>query len=913
MRFTLSLATLTALIAVSLGIRAADTPADNTAVKAAAALYDGVRSETLPNGLHIYLKPVPDSPVVTTMVAYKVGSSDEDLGNTGLSHYLEHLMFKGTDKIMPGDIDRLTLRNGGENNAYTSEDHTIYHFDFASDRWEPALEIEADRMRHLQINSKHEFEQEKGAVIEELQRNEDSPWDLEQKAILPLLFTKTAPYGHPVIGEREHVRAATAKVIKAHYDKWYYPNNASLIIVGGFDPDRAMSRIRELFGPLPKGKLPQRKTAPDVSRSAPVDTEISSKFDVPRMLMGFNTLRTGDPGYHALEVVQGILTGGKTGRLYKKLVEGKEVATAVAASNNSGRYPGWFSVQVEMLKGKDRKEAQRVVEEELKRLADEPVPEAELNRAKQGILASTIFGRESVHNLADSIARGVTTNDLDYLRNYLPKIQEVSAKDVQEVARKYLDPKTRVVVWSVPGKPSGPAVGAAGSPGSPHRAGRDKPVTGSTGPSLKDAKRVVLDNGVTLLLFENHRLPVFVAEALVKHVKLLEPADKSGVATLTGMLLDEGSARHSGPEIAELIENVGGSLTMSASGGSVQVLSNDWRLGLGLLMECVTEPKFPADAFERQRRRLLSQIDDNEKQPDVKARQELQSLVFGKHPYGRPSTGTVQSVSGLKPADCAAFHKSAFVPNNAVIAVVGDFDANQVIAEIKQLCDRASWAQRDLNLPALPTIGMPEHFSQRVLTMPDAVQLHFLMGHRGIRRTNPDYYKLLVMDYVLGTGPGFTDRLSSKLRDREGLAYTVSANITNSANEEPGMFTCYIGTDPKNFARVKKGFLDEIRRIRAESPSAEEVEDAKKYLLGNLPFQLTTNERIAGHLLTIEQFGLGLGYFDDYRKAVASVTPADVQAMAKKYLDPDRLVLVAAGPVRSDGALLQPQSHPGGE
>ena len=163
-------------------------PADSAALRAAAALYEGIRTETLPNGLRVYLKPVPGAATVTTMVAYKVGSSDEDLDNTGLSHYLEHLMFKGTDKIMPGDIDRVTLRNGGQNNAYTSEDYTIYHFDFAADRWEVALEIEADRMRNLRIDAKHEFEQEKGAVVSELEMDEDQLYDLESKTIVPLLF-----------------------------------------------------------------------------------------------------------------------------------------------------------------------------------------------------------------------------------------------------------------------------------------------------------------------------------------------------------------------------------------------------------------------------------------------------------------------------------------------------------------------------------------------------------------------------------------------------------------------------------------------------------------------------------------------------------------------------------------------------
>jgi zinc protease len=194
--------------------------------------------------------------------------------------------------------------------------------------------------------------------------------------------------------------------------------------------------------------------------------------------------------------------------------------------------------------------------------------------------------------------------------------------------------------------------------------------------------------------------------------------------------------------------------------------------------------------------------------------------------------------------------------------------------------------------------------------MADASQLHFYMGHAGIRRQDPDYFKLHVMDYVLGTGPGFTDRLSSRLRDREGLAYTVTANITAGAGEEPGLFTCYIGTEPKNFAKVKGMFLEELKRIRDEKPTDEEVENAKKYLLGSMPFQVSTNDHVAAQLLMVERYKLGLNYLEDYRKAVAAVTPEDVQAVAKKHLDPDNMILVVAGAVDSDGKILNKAPAP---
>jgi zinc protease len=880
------------------GFAADSTPAksaDSAALQAAAALYEGIRAETLQNGLHVYLKPIPGTGVVSTMVAYKVGSADEDLTSTGLSHYLEHLMFKGTDKIMPGDIDRLTLRNGGANNAYTDTDYTIFHFDFASDLWESALEIEADRMRNLRIDAKHEFEQEKGAVIAELERDEDEPWDLEQKAILPLLFGKKGPYGHPVIGERQHVRDATAQIIKGHYDKWYHPNNASLVVCGDFDPDKALAKIKQLFDPIPAGKLPERKKVPEEKLKRPARLEMDSKFDAARMLMGFNSIASNHADYAALEVVQALLSGGKTGRLYKELVEGTELASSVSAGNSAGRYPGWFSIQVQMLKGKDRAKAEKVVLKELQRLRDEPVSAAELKRVQQTVLTDTVFSRESVHGLADSIARGVTTNDLEFLKSYLPRIMAVTPQDVQSAAKKYFDPEQRVVVWSVPkekgkggkGQPASEKKRAAGAEG------------GSGGVSLKSARRVELPNGLVLLLYENHRLPIVVAEASVRHVMLLEPEDKAGVAALTGYLLDEGTARYTGTQIAERIEDVGGTLSVSSGGGSVRVLAPHRHLGLEVLLECLTEANFPKDAFARQKERLLGDIDEAEEQPETKAALVYKELVYGKHPFGRSELGRRKTVEALTPEDCAAFHRRVFVPNNTLLAIVGDFDSKEVIDELTKLT--AGWKKGEVPKIETPPVMPPPVFEEKIVSLSDAAQLHLYMGHPGIRRDNPDYYKLLVMDYVLGTGPGFTDRLSARLRDREGLGYTVSANITSSATEEPGVFTCYIGTAPENLERVKKAFLEELNRIRDSKATDEEVEDAKKYLLGNLPFNFTTISQVAAQLLNVERYRLGFGYLDDYRKAVGAVTPEDVQAVAKKYIDPKKMILVAAGAIDAKG------------
>ena len=220
---------------------------------------------------------------------------------------------------------------------------TVYHFDFASDRWQAALDIEADRMRNIRIDAKHEFEQEKGAVIAELDGGEDSPGDLEYKAILPLLFPKDSPYSHPVIGQREHVRGATAEIIKRHYDKWYHPNNATLVIVGGFDAEESLAKVKKLFAPIPKGELPARKAATTFKdRNGPVRKEFDSQFDQPRMLMGFNALAVRTAHDSGLDLLQHILADGRTSRLYRKLVEDGRIARTLMQQQLREEPPGWF-------------------------------------------------------------------------------------------------------------------------------------------------------------------------------------------------------------------------------------------------------------------------------------------------------------------------------------------------------------------------------------------------------------------------------------------------------------------------------------------------------------------------------------------------------------------------------------------
>jgi zinc protease len=391
-------------------------------------------------------------------------------------------------------------------------------------------------------------------------------------------------------------------------------------------------------------------------------------------------------------------------------------------------------------------------------------------------------------------------------------------------------------------------------------------------------------------------LPVIAAEASWNELRRHEPASKAGLALLTSALLEEGSDGRTAIQFATDIEDMGAHMSFDASGASLTALSQDGQRALGLMLAALDRPDFPDDAFEQMKDGQLATILNNEKDGTARARQALHRAIYGQNHYlGREAFGTRSTVEKLERADCVDFHRKVMAPDNLTIAIVGDFDSVEMEKFLTTLAGKSK-ARKAPPVPALPRIPAPRA-SKEYISIPGSAQLQFFMGHTGITRDHPDYHALLVMDHVLGTGPGFTDRLSARLRDREGLAYTVRAEICSSADRVPGVFACYIGTDAGNLTRVEQEFREEIDRLRKEAASAQEVADAKSYLLGSLPFKYDGLGALAEQLVTAERFGWKADHLDKFRKAVSEVTPEMVLEVARKHINPEKFHLVAAGPI----------------
>lgn len=407
-----------------------------------------------------------------------------------------------------------------------------------------------------------------------------------------------------------------------------------------------------------------------------------------------------------------------------------------------------------------------------------------------------------------------------------------------------------------------------------------------------DMERFELSCGAVLIVSPRPGAPITAVQFHVRGGLAGDPAGLEGTAYLTGALADQGTSAHSEPELISILEPYGGEMSGDALGLSGTIVGSEWKVLGRVMSEVAMIPRYPAREVGRQKRRVLDRLLIERDEPRVQGARKFRRLVYGDHWIGRPNHGTLESVTGIEAKHLRAFHRKHWVAKRATISVCGDVDP----AAVKRFFDRelSGWNPGTEYVPneaTFPGIGRRVDAYQA-----DRQQVHVYLGHLGIRRENPDYAALCVMDHILGTGPGFTNRISRKLRDELGLCYSVSAAIHNSAGLLPGTFTAYIGTSPEHVETAIHGFLNEMRAIRDVPVSIEELETAKSYLLGSFALGFERASRRAGYMITHELHGFPADQLERMPAEFDAVTVEDVQRVANEYLHPDDCCLAASGP-----------------
>jgi zinc protease len=407
-------------------------------------------------------------------------------------------------------------------------------------------------------------------------------------------------------------------------------------------------------------------------------------------------------------------------------------------------------------------------------------------------------------------------------------------------------------------------------------------------------ERFELRCGARLLVSPRPGAPVTAFHVHLRGGHSLDPVGREGTAFLAGGLLDQGTGAHTEEELAEILESAGGTLTGDAHGLSGTIASGSWKTLLELAAEVITSPTYPADKLKLQKKRLLDRLLLEADDPRVQSELLFRKLVYGEHWLGRPSQGSIESIQRIERRHVIQHHKTNWVARRALIAVCGDVEPDNV----RRLLDRrlADWkpgrelAPRDDEFPE-PGVRVGAFEAQRE-------QVHLYLGHLGVRRRDPDYAALVVMDHVLGTGPGFTNRISMRLRDELGLAYTVHAAIHPSAGIQPGTFTAYIGTSPEHVATALDGFRREILRLQREPVREDELRTAVEYVVGSFAMSFQRSARRANYMIAVERHELPDDNLERLTREFASVTVDDIRRVARKHLFPDRSVVAAGGPVK---------------
>jgi zinc protease len=404
---------------------------------------EDVRRTVLANGLVVLTKEVHTSPIVTNMIWYRVGSRNEELGHTGKSHFLEHMLFKGTDRFKKGEIDLLTLKNGGGNNAFTAHDFTAYYFNFASDRWDIALQIEADRMVNCAFDPE-EFEAEKKVVIEELKTGLDSPWGLLQQEVEAIAF-KVHPYRNPIVGWLQDVERATVQQQQAYYRRYYHPNNATLVIAGDFNTDDVLRKVDDAFAPIATGTQPLPMLLQEPPQRGERRVVVRWRSKVPRLSIAYHAPQIAASDSYALQVLAVVLSEGKASRLYQRMVEREQTVTFVSAEYGEAKDPTLFHIRAEARGEHSIDEIENSIHDELASVSANGISSHELDRAKHQIEAHFILSRERTLDQAILLGQIETLYGLDYIDSYLQRVNDVTAANIAEVCTRYLNENNRTV------------------------------------------------------------------------------------------------------------------------------------------------------------------------------------------------------------------------------------------------------------------------------------------------------------------------------------------------------------------------------------------------------------------------------------------------------------------------------------
>ena len=854
---------------------------------------------TLSNGLDVILHQDHSIPLVAVNVWYHVGSKDEEIGRTGFAHLFEHVMFEGSKHHNQSYFDPLQ-KAGANLNGSTTPDRTNYWEDVPSNYLELALWLEADRMGFLlEALDQQRFDIQRDVVKNERRQTyENRPYGMAHSNIQSALFPLPHPYHWMTIGSQEDLDAASLEDVKSFFGRYYSPSNASLAIAGDFQRDKALELVNRYFGDLPPGPPLPRKGRQDSALSGRLELEMRDKVSLPRLYVSWPTPPDFSDDDAPLELLQAILTDGLSSRFHRSLVYEQQIAQSIFIRYHPAEIAGQFTLQVTAAPGHELAEVEAATDAEMERFRREPPTEEEITRVKNRIEASHYRQLAKVGGFggrADQLNHfNVFARDPELINSSLERYMAVQREDILRVSESVIN-RHQVRLRVLPEQPlQSIIVATLDRTAMPVPA----PEPAFTPPTPLRSR---LDNGLEIMVVEQPGLPIVAFGIMLPAGATTDPEKLPGLSYVTAQMLAEGTSTRSSQEIAFAFDFIGTRLSTDVRREytllATETLSKHWPTALDLVADLIMNPTFPEHELERVRREQLTDIRRGKDDPTVVADQVMPGLVFDQDTgYAHPIQGTEAALGSLTRDDVVSRFKGAYGPVGATLIVAGDVSLADVVRQAQNaLGDWLTQAQTGLGRD-VPQDGRVNAATIYLVDKPGAAQSVIRAMHTTIPRHHPDYFGLLLLNYVFGGQ--FAARLNQNLRQDKGYSYGYHSIVQWYL----GPSVLYAGGSVQTEV-TKESVTETLREfndVHRDRPISQiELDGAKAGILQSYPASFERPSQLINHLLQLVLYDLPGDYFQTVKPNIEAVTLEEVQRIGAELVQPGQLGVLVVGDQRT--------------
>jgi zinc protease len=883
----------------------------------------GYEKYIMPNGLQIILHTDHSDPMISYAIMYHVGSGRETPGKTGFAHLFEHLLFGGSENVPAGTFDRVVEGVGGNNNGFTSNDMTTYFEMFPKNALEKILWLESDRMGFF-INSvsQRSLAIQQNVVQNEKRQSEDnSPYGFTDYVISKNLYPADHPYSWTVIGEMEDLKNASLDDVRSYYEKFYGPNNATLVLAGDFNADSVKLLINKYFGEIKShGEVPARSAMVPVLEKTVRLYHEDNFANVPEITIVWPVPPQYDKDAYALDFLAKILTDGKKAPFYKVLVKEKQLTSRTTAYNYSKELAGEFTISIRANEGKTLKEIEDAVNEAFARFEKEGITEKDVERVKASSEKDFYSQIESVFGKSLQLAFYNTyTNDPGFIEKDIENIKAVTLDDVKMVYEKYIRGKPHIVTSFVP-KGKAEMIAEKSIPAgikeeniseasqvdiadiveeqivkTPSSIDRSTEPPAGKEPEVKLPViwKATLANGIQVYGIENKELPLVEINLAIDGGVYQDMVTLPGVANMVASLLPQGTKNKTPEELEEEIELLGSSINMYSGREEMTIsassLSRNFEKTIALLKEMLLEPRWDSTEFVLALSSAKNNIIQAEAQPGSVGNLAFSKLLYGPdHILGYNSRGTRESIEKISINDLKSYYDNNFSPSVTKINVAGNVSKEQVLAALKPL--ESEWKSKEVTKNNYAPPSDPDKSGIYFIDIPGSRQSVIFIGYLALSRDNPDYIKADFVNYRLGGA--FTSILNQILREEKGFTYGASSYFQEMKVKAPFVASTSVRSDA-TFESLKIA-VDEMEKYR-NGISENDIEFIKNCMILSNALRFETNGSLVGMLSTISKYGLPEDYIKNEESVIKGMTVEEHKAITNKYIVPDKMYYVVVG------------------